>query len=84
MASLFVMLKVARRAEKLAREHTDEIERGIRKVAKTVDERTGGKHSEKIGQAEAKAGALVARLGPKQPANAAPEPPPPEQPLQPS
>ena len=73
----FKAYRVARGAEKLARAHTGEIERGIRKVAKLADEKTGGKHSEKIGQAEAKAGALVAKLAPK------PAPEPPAEPPQP-
>ena len=74
----FKAYKVARGAEKLARAHTDDIERGIRKVAKLADDKTGGKHSEKIGQAEAKAGALVAKLAPK------PAPEPPAEPPKPS
>jgi len=60
---LFGAIRAARLAEKVAREHSEQIERGLQKAAKLADERTGGKHSERIGQVEAKAGALVTKLG---------------------
>jgi hypothetical protein len=40
-------------------EHSDKIHEAVEKVAATADERTGGKYSERIQKAGAKAGSLV-------------------------
>jgi hypothetical protein len=40
-------------------EHSDKIHEAVEKVATTADERTGGKYSERIQKAGAKAGSLV-------------------------
>jgi hypothetical protein len=40
-------------------EHSDKIHEAVEKAAATADERTGGKYSERIQKAKAKAGSLV-------------------------
>jgi hypothetical protein len=54
-------------------ERSDKIHEAVEKVATTADERTGGKYSEQIQKAGAKAGSLVDGLkGSEQPAPDAP------------
>jgi uncharacterized protein YjbJ (UPF0337 family) len=49
----------------LARQHGDTIDRGLGKVARTVDERTGGKYSDRIQKGTGKARDAVDRLARK-------------------
>jgi hypothetical protein len=67
-------------------EHSDKIHEAVEKVAATADERTGGKYSERIQKAGARAGSLVDGFaGSEQPLQATPgerSDATPEQPLQ--
>jgi hypothetical protein len=51
------------KAEDAVVEHKDQIQQTVQKVGAAADQRTGGKYSEKIQQAEAKASGLVEGLG---------------------
>jgi hypothetical protein len=53
------------KAEDLAEEHGDKISDGLEKVGDLVDDKTGGKHSDKIDTAVDKAQDYVAKLGEK-------------------
>jgi hypothetical protein len=61
----------------LAQQHGDRIGQGLDKAAKTVDERTKGKYSDKIGSGTGKAKSALDRLAHKDDGGAAPPPPPP-------
>jgi hypothetical protein len=55
-------------------EHSDKIHEAVEKAAATADERTGGKYSERIQKAGAKASSLVDGIaGSEQPPGATPE-----------
>ncbi len=50
----------------LAQQHGDKIDRGLEKVAKTVDERTKGKYSDRIQTGRGKAKDAMERLAHKE------------------
>ncbi len=64
------------KAEDLAREHGDKIDKGIDKVAKVVDSKTGGKHRSKIEGAAGKAKGVVENLAKKDEGPGEPKSPP--------
>ena len=69
--SLFDNLKD--KAEKLIKEHGDQVESGLDKAAALVDDKTGGKYTDKIERATDAAHSAVDKM-------AAHEPPPPAAP----
>ena len=68
----------AKKAEETAAEHKDQIREAVHKAQDVADQRTGGKYSEQLQKAAAKADGVVDRLkDPDQPpADAAPVPAP--------
>ncbi|WP_326700273.1 antitoxin [Streptomyces sp. NBC_01754] len=74
-----VKAKLAPAREKvgdLAQQHGDKIDQGLDKAARTVDERTKGKYSDKIVSGTQKAKDAVDRLGHKDEGGTPPTPPP--------
>ncbi|MER6690105.1 antitoxin [Streptomyces minutiscleroticus] len=53
------------KAEDLAEAHGDEISAGLEKAGDFLDDRTGGKHSDRIGTAVDKVQDYVGKLGEK-------------------
>ncbi|MGH9000286.1 MAG: antitoxin [Acidimicrobiia bacterium] len=52
-----------RKAQGLIRQRNKQIKRGLDKAGEVADTRTGGKHSDKIGQGVDKAKDIVDKLG---------------------
>lgn len=50
------------KAQEMAREHRDQIEEKIDKAAELADNKTGGKHSDKVEQGVEKAKGLLGKL----------------------
>jgi DNA-binding protein H-NS len=68
----------AKKAEDAASEHKEQIRDAVQKAETVADQRTGGKYSEQIHKAGAKAGSVVDRLkdpGAEPTGSAADEPP---------
>jgi hypothetical protein len=61
----------------LAQQHGDRIGQGLDKAAKTVDQRTKGKYSDKIGSGTGKAKSALDRLAHKDDGGTPPPPQPP-------
>jgi hypothetical protein len=59
----------------LAQQHGGKIDQGLDKAARTVDQRTKGKYSDKIGTGTQKAKEAVDRLGHKNEGGTPPPPP---------
>ncbi|AGJ57726.1 antitoxin [Streptomyces sp. NPDC053741] len=59
----------------LAQQHGDKIDQGLDRAARTVDERTKGKYSDKIVSGTQKAKDAVDRLGSKNEGGTPPPPP---------
>ena len=57
------------KVKKLADEHADKVEGAIDKVAEVVDEKTGGKHTDKIEKGVDAAKGLIGDEGDAAPAN---------------
>ncbi|MER5884008.1 antitoxin [Streptomyces sp. NPDC001941] len=63
---MFDALKnLKQKAEELAETHGDKISGGLEKVGDLVDDKTGGKYSEKIDTGVDKAQDMIERLGKK-------------------
>jgi uncharacterized protein YjbJ (UPF0337 family) len=56
-----------KKAEQVIGEHDDQIESALEKVADFVDDKTGGKFSDKIEEAKDKAQGLVDKIGDTKP-----------------
>lgn len=54
--------RTAQQAKGAVNEHADQIDKGIDKVAGVVDDKTGGKQTDKIGKVADKAHDLVGKL----------------------
>ncbi|HEX7609071.1 MAG TPA: antitoxin [Solirubrobacteraceae bacterium] len=67
---------VAKKAEDAAAERKVQIRDAVHKAGTVADERTGGKYSEQIQKAGAKADSVVDRIKDPEAPDAAPEPPP--------
>jgi ElaB/YqjD/DUF883 family membrane-anchored ribosome-binding protein len=55
--------EAAKKAEDTAAEHKDQIRDAVHKAHDAADQRTGGKYSEQLQKAAAKADSVVDRLG---------------------
>jgi hypothetical protein len=53
------------RATEYTRQHGDKVDSGVDKAARTVDQKTGGKHSDQIGKGADKAKDAARKMGEK-------------------
>lgn len=58
---------LTKKAKDTAAQHSDQAEQTIQKAAAAADQRTGGKHHDKISKAQAKAEGYVENLQPSEP-----------------